>query len=178
MCLAWLTARVFHVPMRRAGGGGLVAGIAAYVKALKPHIKIIGVEPTGANAMAQSLALGQRVTLSKVDAFAGGLMGIGGWGRRPHCLGHRSCAYLCGDFLSPAPPRPSPCSPTCLPSHTRTQPTDGVAVKHVGAETFRLCRELVDGVVLVDNAAVSAAIKVRSVVRLAVGAVVYAVSGG
>lgn len=36
---------------------------------------------------------------------------------------------------------------------------DGVAVKHVGAETFRLCRRLVDGVVLVDNAAVSAAIK-------------------
>ena len=52
-----------------------MAGIAAYVKALKPHIQIIGVEPTGANAMAQSLALGQRVTLSKVDAFAGGWVG-------------------------------------------------------------------------------------------------------
>jgi len=38
---------------------------------------------------------------------------------------------------------------------------DGVAVKYVGAETFRMCRELVDGVVLVDNAATSAAIKVR-----------------
>jgi len=48
-----------------------VAGIAAYVKALKPNIKVIGVEPTGANAMAQSLARGERVTLSKVDAFAG-----------------------------------------------------------------------------------------------------------
>jgi hypothetical protein len=35
-----------------AGGGGLVAGIAAYVKALKPHIKIIGVEPSGRGAPA------------------------------------------------------------------------------------------------------------------------------
>lgn len=40
-------------------------------------------------------------------------------------------------------------------------PADGVAVKYVGAETFRLCRDLVDGVVLVDNAATSAAIKAR-----------------
>ncbi|EFJ49507.1 hypothetical protein VOLCADRAFT_89774 [Volvox carteri f. nagariensis] len=67
---------------------------------------IIGVEPEGANAMAVSLARGERVVLSRVDAFA-----------------------------------------------------DGVAVKQVGQETFRLCRELVDGVVLVSNAAVSAAIK-------------------
>lgn len=88
------------------GGGGLVAGVAAYIKAIKPRIKVIGVEPTGANAMTQSLHRGQRVTLSKVDAFA-----------------------------------------------------DGVAVKYVGAETFRLCRELVDGVVLVDNASISRAIK-------------------
>ncbi|PNH07340.1 Threonine dehydratase biosynthetic, chloroplastic [Tetrabaena socialis] len=88
------------------GGGGLIAGIAAYTKALNPNIQIIGVEPTGANAMAISLARGARVTLSRVDAFA-----------------------------------------------------DGVAVKQVGQETFRLCRELVDGVVLVDNSAVSAAIK-------------------
>jgi len=88
------------------GGGGLVAGIAAYTKVLHPHIKIIGVEPTGANAMALSLQRGERVALSRVDAFA-----------------------------------------------------DGVAVKQVGMETFRLCRQLVDGVVLVDNSAISAAIK-------------------
>lgn len=88
------------------GGGGLIAGIGTYVKLLAPHVKIIGVEPSGANAMAMSLAKGQRVTLSKVDGFA-----------------------------------------------------DGVAVKQVGAETFRLCRQLVDGVVLVDNAAISGAIK-------------------
>lgn len=95
-----------HAIFVAVGGGGLIAGIASYVKALKPDIKVIGVEPVGANAMAQSLALGERVTLAKVDSFA-----------------------------------------------------DGVAVKQVGAETFRLCRELVDGVVLVDNSAVSAAIK-------------------
>lgn len=88
------------------GGGGLIAGVAAYLKALKPDIKVFGVEPSGANAMTISLAKGERVVLSKVDAFA-----------------------------------------------------DGVAVKQVGQETFRLCRELVDGVVLVDNAAISAAIK-------------------
>ncbi|KAK9824814.1 hypothetical protein WJX81_000970 [Elliptochloris bilobata] len=95
-----------HAVFVAVGGGGLVAGIAAYVKALHPSVKVIGVEPTGANAMAMSLACGERVTLSKVDAFA-----------------------------------------------------DGVAVKQVGAETFRLCRELVDGVVLVDNGAISAAIR-------------------
>ena len=55
-----------------AGGGGLAAGVAAYVKALRPHVKVIGVEPTGSNAMAQSLARGERVSLSYVDGFAGG----------------------------------------------------------------------------------------------------------
>lgn len=55
------------------GGGGLIAGIAAYVRALKPSIKIIGVEPSGANCMAQSLAAGRRVQLSRVDAFADGV---------------------------------------------------------------------------------------------------------
>ncbi|EFN54022.1 hypothetical protein CHLNCDRAFT_25383 [Chlorella variabilis] len=88
------------------GGGGMIAGIAAIVKALKPSIQVIGVEPTGANAMAQSLVRGERVTLSRVDPFA-----------------------------------------------------DGVAIKLPGAEPFRLCRELLDGVVLVDNSAISTAIK-------------------
>eukprot|EP00891_Asterochloris_glomerata_P009871 jgi/Astpho2/9871/Aster-08331 len=99
-----------HAIFVAIGGGGLIAGIGAYVKALKPHVKIIGVEPTGANAMALSLVRGRRVTLSKVDAFA-----------------------------------------------------DGVAVKQVGQETFRLCQQVVDGLVLVDNRAVSAAIKVGAI---------------
>jgi threonine dehydratase len=88
------------------GGGGLIAGIAAYVKALRPEIKIIGVEPVDANAMALSLARGERVRLETVGLFA-----------------------------------------------------DGVAVKQVGEETFRLCRELVDEVVLVDTDEICAAIK-------------------
>ncbi|KAL4615766.1 hypothetical protein ACB092_07G150800 [Castanea dentata] len=78
------------------GCGGLIAGIAAYVKRVAPEVKIIVVEPSDANAMALSLHHGQRVILDKVGSFA-----------------------------------------------------DGVAVKEVGEETFRLCKELVDGVVLV-----------------------------
>jgi hypothetical protein len=48
------------------GGGGLIAGIAAYVKRLRPEIQIIGVEPTGANAMYQSLRGNTKVVLDKV----------------------------------------------------------------------------------------------------------------
>jgi threonine dehydratase len=88
------------------GGGGLMAGIAAYVKRLRPEIKMIGVEPTDADAMSRSLKAGRRVTLDHVGLFA-----------------------------------------------------DGVAVKQVGVETFRLCRELVDEVILVDTDAMCAAIK-------------------
>ena len=88
------------------GGGGLIAGIAAYVKRLRPEVRIIGVEPIDADAMARSLAAGHRVRLAQVGLFA-----------------------------------------------------DGVAVKQVGAETFRLCRDLVDEMILVDNDAVCAAIK-------------------
>ncbi|KAI3473308.1 hypothetical protein Pfo_030599 [Paulownia fortunei] len=88
------------------GGGGLIAGIAAYVKRVSPEVKIIGVEPFDANAMALSLHHGQRVMLDQVGGFA-----------------------------------------------------DGVAVKVVGEETFRLCRELIDGVVLVSRDAICASIK-------------------
>ncbi len=88
------------------GGGGLIAGIAAYVKRLRPDIRIIGVEPTDSDAMYQSLKAGRRVKLAQVGLFA-----------------------------------------------------DGVAVKQVGRETFRLCRELVDEVIRVDTDAMCAAIK-------------------
>jgi len=88
------------------GGGGLISGIAAYVKRLRPHTKVIGVEATDADAMARSLAAGRRVRLEAVGLFA-----------------------------------------------------DGAAVKYVGAETFRLCRQYVDEVVLVDTDAICAAIK-------------------
>jgi threonine dehydratase len=54
------------------GGGGLIAGIAAYIKAIRPEIKIIGVEAKDAEAMAESLKLGQRVVLDQVGLFADG----------------------------------------------------------------------------------------------------------
>ena len=88
------------------GGGGLLAGVAAYVKRVRPDIKVIGVETADANAMTQSLAAGKRIELDTVGLFA-----------------------------------------------------DGAAVKLVGAETFRLCQEYVDEMIVVDNDAICAAIK-------------------
>jgi threonine dehydratase len=55
------------------GGGGLISGIGSYVKALRPSVKVIGVEPYGADAMFQSLAAGRRVMLDSVDIFADGV---------------------------------------------------------------------------------------------------------
>ncbi len=95
-----------HAIFAAIGGGGLISGIAAYVKRLRPEIKVIGVEATDADAMARSLAAGTRLRLDKVGLFA-----------------------------------------------------DGAAVQLVGEETFRICRELVDEVVLVDTDAICAAIK-------------------
>ena len=95
-----------HAVFVPVGGGGLIAGVAAYLKRLKPKTKIIGVEPVDADAMYQSLLKNERVILPQVGIFA-----------------------------------------------------DGVAVKQVGEETFRLCRELVDEVILVDTDAICAAIK-------------------
>ncbi len=88
------------------GGGGLIAGIAAYVKALRPQIRIVGVQTLDSDAMARSLEEGTRVELADVGLFS-----------------------------------------------------DGTAVRQVGEETFRLCRELVDEIVRVDADAVCAAIK-------------------
>ena len=55
------------------GGGGLMAGIAAYIKTLRPEVRLIGVEPFEADAMFQSLAVGHRVTLESVGIFADGV---------------------------------------------------------------------------------------------------------
>jgi len=88
------------------GGGGLISGVASYVKRVRPDVRIIGVQPVDSDAMARSLAAGRRVKLAHVGLFA-----------------------------------------------------DGVAVKEVGKETFRICRELVDEIVLVDTDAACAAIK-------------------
>jgi threonine dehydratase len=88
------------------GGGGLISGIAAYVKYLHPKVKIVGVEPEDAAAMYESLRAGERITLDRVGIFA-----------------------------------------------------DGVAVKRVGEETFKLVREFVDEVLLVDTDEICAAIQ-------------------
>ena len=55
------------------GGGGLIAGIASYVKAVRPSVEVIGVEPYEADAMYQSLAAGRRVMLDRVGIFADGV---------------------------------------------------------------------------------------------------------
>lgn len=88
------------------GGGGLIAGVAACVKFLRPATKIIGVEPDDAASMHEALKHGYRVTLDQVGLFA-----------------------------------------------------DGVAVRQVGEETFRLAQQLVDEMVLVSVDEICAATK-------------------
>jgi threonine dehydratase len=95
-----------HAIFVAIGGGGLISGIAAYVKRLRPEIKIIGVEPVDADAMSQSIKAGKRIRLPQVGLFA-----------------------------------------------------DGVAVREVGEETFRLCQQYVDEIMLVDTDDTCAAIK-------------------
>ncbi|MBU6230595.1 MAG: threonine ammonia-lyase, biosynthetic [Cyanobacteria bacterium REEB459] len=95
-----------HAIFVAIGGGGLISGIATYVKQLRPDIKIIGVEPVDANAMAQSLRAGKRVRLPQVGLFA-----------------------------------------------------DGVAVRQVGEEPFRLCQQYLDDIILVETDDTCAAIK-------------------
>ncbi len=88
------------------GGGGLISGIAAYIKQLRPEINIIGVEPFESDALYRSLKAGKRIKLNKVGIFA-----------------------------------------------------DGVSVKQVGKENFKLCRDFVDDVVRVSTDEICAAIK-------------------
>ncbi len=95
-----------HAIFVAVGGGGLIAGIAAYVKSLWPHIRIIGVEPEDAPSMQRSLEAGERVVLDHVGIFA-----------------------------------------------------DGVAVKQVGEEPFRIARQCVDEMLLVSTDEICAAIK-------------------
>jgi threonine dehydratase len=88
------------------GGGGLIAGIAAYIKHLAPEVKIIAVEPDDAPCLYQAMKAGERVVLDQVGIFA-----------------------------------------------------DGVAVKQIGEEPFRVIRDLVDEVILVSTDEICAAIK-------------------
>ncbi len=95
-----------HAVFVAIGGGGLIGGIGAYIKAVRPDIKVIGVQTTDSDAMARSLKAGRRVVLNDVGLFS-----------------------------------------------------DGTAVKQVGEETFRLAKQVVDEIVLVDTDDVCAAIK-------------------
>ncbi|TWI61240.1 threonine dehydratase [Pseudoduganella lurida] len=61
-----------HAVFVAIGGGGLISGVAAYIKQIRPDIKIIGVETMDADAMARSLKAGERVTLPDVGLFADG----------------------------------------------------------------------------------------------------------
>ncbi|MBI3188626.1 MAG: threonine ammonia-lyase, biosynthetic [Gammaproteobacteria bacterium] len=88
------------------GGGGLIAGVSAYVKYLRPETKVIGVEPEDAACLAEALKKNRRVVLDQVGIFA-----------------------------------------------------DGVAVRQVGRETFRIARETVDEVITVSTDEICAAIK-------------------
>lgn len=88
------------------GGGGLIAGIAAYAKTLYPRIKIIGVQPEDSPGMFESLRTGKRAALDRVGIFA-----------------------------------------------------DGVAVRRVGEESFRLAQQYVDEVLLVTTDQICAAIQ-------------------
>ena len=65
--------RPLHAIFVPVGGGGLISGIAAYVKRLRPAVRMIGVEPRDADAMARSLRTGRRVVLDHVGLFADGV---------------------------------------------------------------------------------------------------------
>jgi threonine dehydratase len=88
------------------GGGGLIAGMGAYLRATQPGIRIIGVEPKDAASLHAALQAGKRIRLKQVGIFV-----------------------------------------------------DGVAVRQIGSEPFRIARQTVDEVVLVDTDEVCAAIK-------------------
>ena len=62
-----------HASFVPLGGGGLAAGVAAYVKNLRPEIRVIGVEPVDSDAMRRSIMAGHRVELKDVGLFADGV---------------------------------------------------------------------------------------------------------
>lgn len=61
-----------HAVFVAIGGGGLVAGVGAYIKAVRPDIKVIGVQTLDSDAMARSLKAGERITLPDVGLFSDG----------------------------------------------------------------------------------------------------------
>ncbi|WP_166263453.1 threonine ammonia-lyase, biosynthetic [Marinobacter caseinilyticus] len=73
MELMWQFTRPIHAIFVCVGGGGLIAGIAAYIKYLRPEIKVIGVEPDDSNCLQAAMAAGERVVLDEVGIFADGV---------------------------------------------------------------------------------------------------------
>ena len=67
----WPEVETIVVPV---GGGGLIAGIAAAVSALKPSVRVVGVEPAGAPKLSQALEAGRPVKLDRTDSLADGLL--------------------------------------------------------------------------------------------------------
>ncbi|HNC52036.1 MAG TPA: threonine ammonia-lyase, biosynthetic [Accumulibacter sp.] len=65
-------AKPIHAVFCCVGGGGLISGVAAYIKRVRPETRIIGVEAVDADAMARSLKAGKRVRLEHVGLFADG----------------------------------------------------------------------------------------------------------
>ena len=61
-----------HAIFVAIGGGGLISGVASYVKAVRPEIKIIGVQTTDSDAMVRSIKAGRRITLPDVGLFCDG----------------------------------------------------------------------------------------------------------
>ncbi len=61
-----------HAVFVAIGGGGLISGVAAYIKAVRPEVKVIGVQMTDSNAMVQSVKAGHRVQLTDVGLFSDG----------------------------------------------------------------------------------------------------------
>jgi threonine dehydratase len=81
----WPAVETILVPV---GGGGLIAGIAAAVSALKPTVRVIGVEPVGAPKLARALEAGRPVKLDRTDSLADGLL--------PLAIGELPFAVLSG----------------------------------------------------------------------------------
>jgi len=61
-----------HAVFVAVGGGGLISGVAAYIKAVRPEVKVIGVQMDDSNAMIRSIQAGERVTLNQVGLFSDG----------------------------------------------------------------------------------------------------------
>ncbi len=64
--------RPIHAVFVAVGGGGLISGVAAYLKAVRPEIRVIGVQMADSDAMARSVRAGERVLLADVGLFADG----------------------------------------------------------------------------------------------------------